>query len=120
MPETIVDPLASTSGLLAKVENLDLRPTDSASALSALDALMADQAKSKGATPEDIAALQTAKPTPAPAPVITDTSSIDDAAEKAKLAAEQKIADKAAKVEADRVAKEAADKAAAEAEAAKT
>src|SRR5258708_2799400 len=106
MPEVIDDPMAKT-GVLIK-ENLDLRPVESASSLSALDALMAEQAKGKGASDADIALLQSSRPVPAPAPVITDTTDLDDAAAKSKAAAEQKVADAAAKVEADRIAKEAA------------
>src|SRR6267142_1332463 len=118
MPEN-TDPLASPVGLLAKVENLDLRPVESTSSLSALDALMAEQAKGKGASEADIALLQSSRPVPPPAPVITDTTDLDDAAAKSKADAESKVAAAAAKVEADKVAKEAADKIAADAEAAK-
>src|SRR6267142_402552 len=118
MPEN-TDPLASPVGLLAKVENLDLRPVESTSSLSALDALMAEQAKGKGASEADIALLQSSRPVPPPAPVITDTTDLDDAAAKSKADAESKVAAAAAKVEADKVAKEAADKTAADAEAAK-
>ncbi len=103
--------------LRAKSDDLTLLPKDLPGSGDALDALLAAAGAEAGATPEEISAAASAKPGQrnAPAPV---TTSVDDAADQAKAAADKEEADKAAaKVEADKVA---ADKAAADAAAAAT
>lgn len=99
--------------------NLALKGKDAMDSQSALDALLAEHGKKAGYSDEQIAAASGVRPQAKPAPTVSDTSSIDDAADKeraareaaAKEAADKEAADKAAKEAAD---KEAADKAAAE------
>lgn len=105
----------------AKTDEALFTSNDAASALSSLDALFAEEAKKGGATDADLAAIAASKPEPAAAPVIDQTSSIDDAKQKEEEARVKAEADAKAKVEADAKAKSEADaKAKADADAAKT